>query len=134
MYRHKPDLLPLALDAKVHDALTALHIAQAQQAQLLFTADTVIEQGGKDGTVTDAFERIKGGPLKAASPAHRRGQGCCPHYYWQSGALRRPPDCPGPRCAHTDNQTARTEPRVCAGCWRQTASVPPCPCAKRSHA
>jgi hypothetical protein len=47
---NKPDFVALALDTEVHDALAALHITQAEQAQL-FAADAVIEQGGEDGPI-----------------------------------------------------------------------------------
>ena len=47
--RHETDFVALALDTEVHDALTALHIAQTQQAQPL-TPDIVIEQCGEDRT------------------------------------------------------------------------------------
>jgi len=34
MHRNEPDLAPLVLDPKMHHALTALHVADPQPAQL----------------------------------------------------------------------------------------------------
>ena len=47
----------------MHDALTALHIAHAQEAQL-FAADTVIEQGSQYGAVPYTLQRIQGRGLQ----------------------------------------------------------------------
>jgi hypothetical protein len=69
--RHETDFVALALDTEVHDALTALHIAQTQQAQPL-TPDIVIEQCGEDRTIPYALQRVRGGAssslLACASP------------------------------------------------------------------
>jgi len=57
MHWNEPDLVPLALDAEVNDSLSALHVLDAQPAQLL-AADAVIEQGGKDRAVAHALQRL----------------------------------------------------------------------------
>jgi hypothetical protein len=57
--RNKPDFVAFALHPEMHDALAALHIAQAQQAQL-FTADAVIEQGGEDRAIPYTLRRVRG--------------------------------------------------------------------------
>jgi hypothetical protein len=60
---NKPDLVALAFDAQMHDALAALHIAQAQQAEF-FAADAVIEQGGENGAVAPSLQRVRGRGLQ----------------------------------------------------------------------
>jgi len=57
MNRHEPDFLALALDAEMHDTLAALHVLHPDPAQL-FAANAVIEQGGEDRPVAQAFQRI----------------------------------------------------------------------------
>src|SRR5260370_36270294 len=42
MHGNEPNLVPLALDVEVNDSLTALHVLDAQPAQLL-AADAVIQ-------------------------------------------------------------------------------------------
>ena len=68
---NKSDFVPLALDAEMHDALAALHVLEAQQAQLL-AADAVIEQGGEYRAVPYTLQRVRGGAsssrLACASP------------------------------------------------------------------
>src|SRR5581483_5521018 len=54
---HEAHLVALALDPKVHHALSALHIAHAQPAEF-FAADTVIEEGGQNGAIALTLERI----------------------------------------------------------------------------
>ena len=54
--RDKPDLVPLAVQPEVLDALPAFEIAHAQPAEF-FTAHPVIEQRGEDGAVPEPFER-----------------------------------------------------------------------------
>ena len=56
---YKADFAALALDPKMQHPLTALHVLNAQAAEFL-TADAVIEQGGEDGAIADALERIVG--------------------------------------------------------------------------
>ena len=63
---NKPDLVALAFDAEVHDALAALHIAQAQQAQFL-APDAVIEQRGKNGAVPYTLQRVRGRGLQQSA-------------------------------------------------------------------
>ena len=78
---NEPDLVALALDAEVHDALAALHVAQPQQAQL-FAPDAVIEQGGEYRAVPYTLQRVRGrGLQQAAAPARRRAPACCLHCY-----------------------------------------------------
>ena len=57
MHGNKPDFVALALDPKMHHALTALNVPHAQPAQLL-TAQAVIEQGSQDGAIAFALERV----------------------------------------------------------------------------
>ena len=59
MDRHEPDLVALALDAKMHHALTALHVAHAQKAEFL-AADAVVEQGGKYRAIPYTLQRVRG--------------------------------------------------------------------------
>src|SRR6266851_5551342 len=56
---YEPDLSALALDPKMQHALPALHVLNAQPAELL-AADAVIEQGGEDGAIAHALEGIVG--------------------------------------------------------------------------
>ena len=58
MHGNKPDLVALTLDPKMHHALTTLHVLDPQPAQLL-AADAVIEQGGQDGAIAHALERVR---------------------------------------------------------------------------
>src|SRR5271170_2931657 len=58
MHGHEPDFAALALNPKMHHALTALDVSDPQPAQLL-AADAVIEQGGQDGAIADALERVR---------------------------------------------------------------------------
>ena len=53
--RYEPDFAALALHPKMQHALTALHVLYAQAAEFL-AADSVVEQGGQDGTIADALE------------------------------------------------------------------------------
>src|SRR6516165_5388335 len=57
MHGNKPYLVALTLDPEMHHALTALHVTDLQTAELL-TANSVIEQGGQNGAITDTFERV----------------------------------------------------------------------------
>ena len=57
MHGNKSDFVALALDPKMHHALTALQVLHAQPAQLL-AAQAVIEQGSQDGAIAFAFERV----------------------------------------------------------------------------
>lgn len=59
VYGNEADLVAFALDAEVHHTLTALHVADAQPAEF-FAADAVIEQGGQDGAIALALERVFG--------------------------------------------------------------------------
>ena len=63
MQRNEPDLAALALDPKMHHAVTALHVLDPKAAQLL-AADAVIEQGGEDGATAHALERVRRGHLQ----------------------------------------------------------------------
>src|ERR1051325_11447825 len=47
---NEADLVALALDPEVKDALAAVQILDAQPAEFL-AADSVIKQGGQDGTI-----------------------------------------------------------------------------------
>ena len=81
---NKPDFVALAVDAKMHDALAALHIAQPEQAQLL-TADAVIEQGGEDGAVPYTLQRVRGRGLQQTPHlriAERRRAALIINYYY----------------------------------------------------
>jgi hypothetical protein len=60
---NEPNLVALAFDAEMHDALAALHIAHPQQAQL-FPADAVIEQGGEDRAIPYTLQRVQGRGLQ----------------------------------------------------------------------
>jgi len=64
-----PYLVPLALDAQMHDALAALHIAQTQQAKF-FAAGAVIEQGREYRPIPYSLQRVRGRGLKQ-SPSLR---------------------------------------------------------------
>ena len=59
MHRHEAYFVALAMHPKMHHALTAVQIAQPQPAEFL-AADAVIEQGGEDGAIAHALERILG--------------------------------------------------------------------------
>ena len=58
MRRNEAGLVALALDPKIHDALTALHVADPQAAQLL-AADAVIKQGVQDSAIAQTLERVR---------------------------------------------------------------------------
>jgi hypothetical protein len=58
MHGNEPDLAALAPDPEMHHALTALHVLDPQAAQLL-AAHAVIEQGGQDGAIARALERVR---------------------------------------------------------------------------
>jgi hypothetical protein len=49
----------IAVNPEVHHALAAVQVAQPQPAEFL-AADTVIEQGGQDGAIAHALERVLG--------------------------------------------------------------------------
>jgi hypothetical protein len=55
---NKPYLFTLVLDAEMHHSLSALQVAQAQQAQLL-TPDAVIEQGGEYRTIPYTLQSVR---------------------------------------------------------------------------
>ena len=55
--RDKADLVALAVDPEMHDALTAVQVPDPEPAELL-AADAVIEQGGENGAVAHALERV----------------------------------------------------------------------------
>ena len=79
-------LSPLALDAEVHHALAALDIADPEPAEFL-AADAVIEQGGEDGPIAHALERVVGRrfeQLAGLSIAERRASSL--HCRWPSAA------------------------------------------------
>jgi hypothetical protein len=59
MHGNELDLAALAPDPKMHHALTAPHAPDAQPAQFL-AAHAVIEQGGQDGAIAHALERVTG--------------------------------------------------------------------------
>ena len=63
---NKADLVALALDAEMHHALAALHVAEPQQAQLL-AADAVIEQGGEYRAIPYTLQRVRGRGLQQPS-------------------------------------------------------------------
>jgi len=57
MSGNEPDLVALAFDPKMHDALAALQILYPQTAEF-FAPDAVIEQGSDDGAVAFACEGV----------------------------------------------------------------------------
>ena len=57
MHGNEPNLAVLAVHPEMHHALTALQVTQPQPAEFL-TANTVIEQGGQNGAIAHALERI----------------------------------------------------------------------------
>ena len=59
MNRNKANLVALAVNAKMGDALAALNILDAQPAKLL-TPNAVIEQGGQNRPIPFPFERVSG--------------------------------------------------------------------------
>jgi len=60
---NKTDLVAFSLDAKVHDTLTALHVAEPQEAQLL-APDAVIEQGGEYRSIPYILQGVRGTGLQ----------------------------------------------------------------------
>jgi hypothetical protein len=58
MDRNEPDLVALALDPKMHHALTALYVRDLETAELL-TTDPVIEQGCENGAIANALDRVR---------------------------------------------------------------------------
>jgi hypothetical protein len=63
MHRNVTDFVPFALDAEVHHALAALHVAEPQEAKLL-AADAVIEEGSEYRAVPYTLQRFKGRGLQ----------------------------------------------------------------------
>jgi hypothetical protein len=57
MHGHEPGLAALALDPEVHHTLAALDVPDPQPAQLR-AAHAVIEQGGQNGAIARALERV----------------------------------------------------------------------------
>jgi hypothetical protein len=58
MHGNEPDFAPLAPDPEMHHPLTALPVPDPQAVQLL-AAHAVIEQGGQDGAIARALERVR---------------------------------------------------------------------------
>jgi hypothetical protein len=93
MHRHEADLVALALDAKMHDTLTALHVAHPEPAQLL-AADAVIEQGGQNCAIAHALERVRGRRLDELARLASPSAGVRPSLPFAIGpASRHRPDC-----------------------------------------
>jgi hypothetical protein len=53
------NFVTLALDLEIHHAFTTLHIPDLEPTQFLAT-NGMIEQGGEDGAITHALERVRG--------------------------------------------------------------------------
>lgn len=71
------DLVTLAADAQMHDALTALDIFHPQPAEF-FPADAVIEQGGQKWRGPAYLSAsLRGVPPAASGPAHHRAPEYC---------------------------------------------------------
>jgi len=75
VYRNKANLVALSLDAKVDDALTALHVADAQIAKFL-AADAMVEQGSQYRAIPHTLQRVRGRDLQQL-PRLRVAQGRC---------------------------------------------------------
>jgi len=84
MHGNKPDFVALALDPKMHHALTALHILHAQTAQLL-AAQPVIEQGSQDGAIAFALERVVRGRFEQLTRLSIASAGVLPSLPFASG-------------------------------------------------
>jgi hypothetical protein len=55
-----------AVDAEMADPFPALEIPHAEAAELL-AADPVVKEGGQNGAIADAFERVLGRRLEQAA-------------------------------------------------------------------
>ncbi len=58
VHGHEPDFAALAPDPKMYHALAALDVPDPQPAELL-AVHAVIEQGGEDGAIARALERVR---------------------------------------------------------------------------
>ena len=75
MHGNEADLAALAVHAEMHHALTAVQITQAQTAELI-AAEAVLEQGGQNGAIAHALERVLGRRIEQLTRlgiAERRG-------------------------------------------------------------